>query len=121
MADMSVITNDFIKQEIEEFITKPHETKHILELYSHSRPLMQDIAAALIDGENDKVNVLTKQALDEGIDAIEVMDNGLIAGMAIVGIKFRDNFIFVPEVLACARAMKAGMVHIEPILSASGI
>jgi 5-methyltetrahydrofolate--homocysteine methyltransferase len=49
------------------------------------------------------------------------MDNGLIAGMALVGIKFRENFIFVPEVLACARAMKAGMAHIEPILSASGI
>jgi 5-methyltetrahydrofolate--homocysteine methyltransferase len=49
------------------------------------------------------------------------MDFGLIAGMALVGIKFRENFIFVPEVLACARAMKAGMAHIEPILSASGI
>ena len=49
------------------------------------------------------------------------MDDGLIAGMAIVGIKFRENFIFVPEVLACARAMKAGMAHIEPILSASGV
>ena len=49
------------------------------------------------------------------------MDYGLIAGMGIVGIKFRENFVFVPEVLACARAMKAGMVYIEPILSASGI
>src|SRR5918998_1151740 len=51
----------------------------------------------------------------------EVMDDGLIAGMAIVGIKFRENFIFVPEVLSCARAMKAGMAHIEPILSDAGI
>ncbi|CAI8041305.1 Dimethylamine corrinoid protein 3 [Geodia barretti] len=41
--------------------------------------------------------------------------------MAIVGIKFRDNIIFVPEVLVAARAMKAGMTHLEPILSASGI
>ena len=41
--------------------------------------------------------------------------------MAIVGIKFRDNIIFVPEVLISARAMKAGMEHIEPILSASGV
>ena len=49
------------------------------------------------------------------------MDDGLIAGMAIVGVKFRENFIFVPEVLACARAMKAGMAHIEPILSEAGI
>jgi 5-methyltetrahydrofolate--homocysteine methyltransferase len=41
--------------------------------------------------------------------------------MAIVGVKFRDNIIFVPEVLVAARAMKAGMAHIEPILSESGI
>ncbi|CAI8046985.1 Dimethylamine corrinoid protein 3 [Geodia barretti] len=41
--------------------------------------------------------------------------------MAVVGIKFRDNIIFVPEVLVAARAMKAGMAHVEPILSASGI
>ena len=67
------------------------------------------------------MNQLTKESLDEGIEALEVMDDGLIAGMAIVGIKFRQNFIFVPEVLACARAMKAGMAHIEPILSAAGI
>ena len=43
------------------------------------------------------------------------------SGMAIVGIKFRDNIIFVPEVLISARAMKAGMTHLEPILSASDI
>jgi len=41
--------------------------------------------------------------------------------MGIVGIKFRDNHIFVPEVLSCARAMKAGMAHIEPILTESGV
>ena len=82
---------------------------------------MQDIAAAIIDGQHKTVDQLTKASLDEDISALEIMDNGLIAGMAIVGIKFRENFIFVPEVLACARAMKAGMKHIEPILSASGI
>ena len=49
------------------------------------------------------------------------MDDGLIAGMGIVGIKFREAMIFVPEVLACARAMKAGMKYIEPILSDSGV
>ncbi|MBS11457.1 MAG: cobalamin-binding protein [Gemmatimonadetes bacterium] len=82
---------------------------------------MQEIAAALIDGEHQTVDELTRQCLDEGIEALEIMDDGLISGMGIVGIKFRENFIFVPEVLACARAMKAGMAHIEPILSASGI
>ena len=64
---------------------------------------------------------MTKQALDDGFHANTILDDGLIAGMAIVGIKFRDNIIFVPEVLVAARAMKAGMTHIEPILSASGI
>ena len=82
---------------------------------------MQEISAALIEGEDDEVDELTKQALDGGITAVEIMDDGLIAGMGIVGIKFRENIIFVPEVLACARAMKAGMAHIEPILSESGV
>ena len=82
---------------------------------------MQDIAAAIIDGQHETSDELTKAGLDAGISALQIMDDGLIAGMAIVGIKFRENFIFVPEVLACARAMKAGMKHIEPILSASGI
>ncbi|MBD04490.1 MAG: cobalamin-binding protein [Gemmatimonadetes bacterium] len=79
------------------------------------------MAAALIAGEHHLVDELAQKALADGIEALEVMDDGLIAGMGIVGIKFRENFIFVPEVLACARAMKAGMAHIEPILSASGI
>ena len=82
---------------------------------------MQKISAALIDGDNDAVDEMTRAALDAGTEALEIMDDGLISAMAIVGIKFRENFIFVPEVLACARAMKAGMAHIEPILSASGI
>ena len=56
---------------------------------------------------------MTKAALEAGTEAVEIMDDGLIAGMGIVGIKFRENFIFVPEVLACARAMKAGMAYIE--------
>ena len=81
----------------------------------------RNFAAAIIDGRHHDVDRMTREALDKAGQALEVMDDGLIAGMALVGIKFRDNFIFVPEVLACARAMKAGMAHIEPILSASGI
>ena len=121
MAELSDISNDFIRQEIEEFIERPEERERIINTFSKSRPNLQAIAAALLDGDNELVDQLTRQALDEEIEALEVMDYGLIAGMAIVGIKFRQNFIFVPEVLACARAMKAGMAHIEPILSASGI
>ena len=121
MAELNEVSNEFIRQEIDEFIERPNERERIINVFAKARPKMQAISAALIDGDNDLVNQLTKESLDEGIEALEVMDDGLIAGMGIVGIKFRQNFIFVPEVLACARAMKAGMAHIEPILSAAGI
>ena len=121
MAELGDIKNPFIRQEIEEYIEREDERRRIIELFANTTAAMQDMAAALIDGQHKVVDELTKAALDAGTEALEVMDNGLIAGMAIVGIKFRENFIFVPEVLACARAMKAGMAHIEPILAASGI
>jgi 5-methyltetrahydrofolate--homocysteine methyltransferase len=103
------------------YITKPFESKHIRSLFEDSDPLMHDLAYHLIVGNHHEVDRLTQQALDESYAANTILDDGLIAGMAIVGIKFRDNVIFVPEVLVAARAMKAGMAHIEPILSASGI
>jgi len=121
MAEITDISNDFVRQEIEEYITRPDERERTINIFARARPELQEIAAALIDGDNDLVDELTNKALQSGIGALEVMDYGLIAGMGIVGIKFRENFVFVPEVLACARAMKAGMVYIEPILSASGI
>ena len=82
---------------------------------------MQEIAFALIQGDNDTVDKLTKEYLENGTSANEILDDGLLNGMAIVGVKFRDNIIFVPEVLISARAMKAVMTLIEPILSESGI
>ena len=121
MAELSDIGNEFIRQEIEEYLERPEEIERNIELFARVRPAMQDIAAALIEGEDGDVDRLTKQALEEGIEALEIMDDGLIAGMGIVGIKFREAMIFVPEVLACARAMKAGMKYIEPILSESGV
>jgi 5-methyltetrahydrofolate--homocysteine methyltransferase len=121
MAELTDIGNEFIRQEIEQYVERPEERERIIHLFARSQPHLQAIAAALLDGDNELVDQLTRQSLEEGTDALEVMDFGLIAGMAIVGIKFRQNFIFVPEVLACARAMKAGMGHIEPILSAAGI
>ena len=121
MAELADVHHEFIRGEIEEFIERDDERQGIIDMYARIRPPMQEIAAGIIDGRNQDVDRLTRAQLDEGTEAVEVMDDGLIAGMAIVGIKFRENFIFVPEVLACARAMKAGMAHIEPILSASGI
>ena len=121
MAQIEDIDNELIREEIEEFIERPDERERMIEMFARARPAMQAISAALIEGEDDEVDELTRQALDGGITAVEIMDDGLIAGMGIVGIKFRENIIFVPEVLACARAMKAGMAHIEPILSESGV
>ncbi len=121
MAEITDIANEFIIDEIEEFIERPDERERTINTFVQATPEMQAIAAALIDGDNDAVDELTKAALEAGTEALEIMDDGLIAGMGIVGIKFRENFIFVPEVLACARAMKAGMAYIGPILSASGI
>ena len=121
MAGLADIANGIVREEIEEYLERPEEIARNIELFSRARPLMQDIAAGIIEGDDGEVDALTRRALDEGVEALEIMDDGLIAGMGIVGIKFRENFIFVPEVLACARAMKAGMAHIEPILSASGI
>jgi 5-methyltetrahydrofolate--homocysteine methyltransferase len=121
MPQLEDIQNEFIRQEIADFIERPDEKAKIIALFAKASPAMQQIAAALIEGQNKAVDQLTREALDAGTPALEVMDDGLIAAMSIVGIKFRENFIFVPEVLSCARAMKAGMAHIEPILSASGI
>lgn len=121
MAELGDIHNKLVRQEIEEYIERDDERQEIIDLYAPTTPAMQEIAANIIDGAHLKVDKLTQQALEDGIEAIQVMDDALIAGMAIVGIKFRQNFIFVPEVLACARAMKAGMKYIEPILSESDI
>ena len=121
MPELTDITNEFIREEIEEYIERPDEFERSVELFARVSPEMQAIAAAVIEGEDDDVDELTQAALSAGVGAIEIMDDGLIAGMSIVGIKFREAFMFVPEVLACARAMKAGMNHIEPILSAAGV
>jgi 5-methyltetrahydrofolate--homocysteine methyltransferase len=121
MAELADIQNQTIRTEIEEFLERPAEIERFVKLFARMRPSMQEIAVAVIEGDHVAADRLTRQALDQGIEAFEVMDDGLIGGMGIVGIKFRENFIFVPEVLSCARAMKAGMAHIEPILSASGV
>jgi 5-methyltetrahydrofolate--homocysteine methyltransferase len=121
MPELDDVANEFIRGEIAEFVEREDERTRMIAMFAACSPDMQEIAAALIEGEDDIVDERTRAAIDAGIEALVVMDDGLIAGMALVGIKFRENFIFVPEVLACARAMKAGMAHIEPILSAAGV
>ena len=121
MAELSNIQNETIRLQVEEFVERDDERQEMIDLYAGTTPQMQEIAAGVIEGFHEQVDELTTTVLAAGIEATEIMDDGLIAGMGLVGIKFRENFVFVPEVLASARAMKAGMKHIEPILSASGI
>jgi 5-methyltetrahydrofolate--homocysteine methyltransferase len=74
----------------------------------------------LYEGNADRVGQLTEEALAEGRSAQEVLTEGLIAGMSVVGEDFKHNVLYVPEVLICARAMKAGMNVLKPLLTAKG-
>ena len=71
----------------------------------------------LYEGNADEVERLTKEALAEGRSAQEVLNEGLIAGMSVVGEDFKHNVLYVPEVLIAARAMKAGMAVLKPLLT----
>ena len=95
------IVNEGVLQEMKH-IANPSELKHIQELYEQTEPLMQEIAYALITGNDKEVDQLTSKALDSGFTANTVMDDGLIAGMAIVGIKFRDNIILFGKMITCS-------------------
>ena len=77
---------------------------------------LQAIAENLIKGQAPKVVELVTQALDEGIPVRDILHEGLIAGMNVVGNKFKNNEFYVPEVLIAARAMKQGMALIQPRL-----
>jgi len=72
----------------------------------------------LYEGNAREVERMTREALDAGLTAQEILDKGLIAGMSVVGEDFKYNVIYVPEVLIAARAMKAGMAVLQPLLSA---
>src|ERR1041384_3032579 len=72
----------------------------------------------LYEGNAKEVEQMTKDALAEGRSVEEVLTDGLIAGMSVVGEDFKHNVLYVPEVLIAARAMKAGMAVLKPLLSA---
>ncbi len=82
---------------------------------------LQAIADALIKGDRDTVANLTKAAIDEGMGPKEILEQGLIAGMSVVGVRFKANEVYVPEVLIAARAMKGGMELLEPELIKAGV
>ena len=83
--------------------------------------VLQEIAASLRNGDDERVAVLTRQAIDDGVPVGEILDNGLIGGMSVVGELFRKHDIFLPEVLLAARAMQRGVDLIKPLLAGEEI
>lgn len=82
---------------------------------------LQEISLQLQAGKAKIVKTLVQQAIDEGIPAQQILDEGLLAGMNIVGIKFKNNEVFVPEVLVAARAMNQGAALLKPLLAQDGV
>ncbi len=76
----------------------------------------EEFSQSVIAGHGVRVMELTKQALDNGADPVEIINRGLIPGMTVVGARFKAGQMFVPEVLMSARAMNAGMELVKPLL-----
>ena len=82
---------------------------------------LKELSLLVQKGNAKKVKELVNLALEEKIDPEQILNEGLISAMSEVGIKFKNNEIYVPEMLIAARAMSAGMQILEPILTASGV
>ena len=82
---------------------------------------LEALAEALMRGDRDTVTTLTQQAIDEGMAPKDILEGGLIAGMSVIGRRFKANEVYVPEVLIAARAMHAGMAVLEPKLVEAGV
>jgi len=83
--------------------------------------ILQQIAVELKKGKDEEVRTLTQSALDESVPAPRILEEGLIAGMQVIGEQFRAHEIFLPSVLLAARAMAAGVKLLEPHLGAGDV
>jgi 5-methyltetrahydrofolate--homocysteine methyltransferase len=83
--------------------------------------VLDDISAAVQAGKKKDVEELVQKAIDEGNSASSILNEGLLAAMDIIGPKFKNNEIFVPEVLVAARAMNAGSALLKPLLVDAGV
>lgn len=83
--------------------------------------ILEQVAEYLEKGDRERVYELTGQALEQNVSARQILDDGLIAGMKVVGDRFRKHEIFLPEVLMAARAMNAGMDLIKPLFIKEGV
>ncbi len=79
--------------------------------------ILNEMSASLQKGKANDVKEMVATALKDGLPAKQILEEGLLSGMSIVGVKFKNNEVFVPEVLIAARAMNAGMEILKPALS----
>lgn len=78
--------------------------------------IIQEMSEFLQKGRAKNVKALVTQAIEEGMDPKVILNEGLLSGMMLIGEKFKNNEVFVPEVLVAARAMNAGLAILEPKL-----
>ncbi len=83
--------------------------------------ILTDISENLQRGKAKVVKELVQQAVDEGISAKQILEEGLLSGMSVIGEKFKNNEVFVPEVLVAARAMNMGVAVIKPLLASNEV
>ena len=83
--------------------------------------ILEQMQTDLYNGDMEAVEKATRKALDEGMSPKEILDDGLIAGMDVVGRDFKAGDLYIPEVLLCARAMHAGLEVLRPLLAESGV
>jgi 5-methyltetrahydrofolate--homocysteine methyltransferase len=81
---------------------------------------LSSVSQAIVEGNLDGIDELTRSALDEGVNAQDILHHGLMAGMNYVGAEFKAGNMFVPEVLRSARAMQISMDQLKPLLAQSG-
>lgn len=84
-------------------------------------PVLTELADAVILGDPARVGALTRQQIQAGVPPKTILDDGLIAGMTVVGDRFRVHEIFLPDVLLAAKAMYAGMDELRPLLARDGV
>ena len=82
---------------------------------------LTELSLAVEKGKRNDAKALTQALLDEGMKPLDVVEKGLVPGMAAIGEKFKNNEVFVPEMLIAARAMKESMAMLEPLLAQAGI
>lgn len=83
--------------------------------------ILNEISENLQRGKAKLVKELVQKALDEGSNPEQILNEGLLAGMSIIGEKFKNNEVYVPEVLVAARAMNAGAQILKPVLAEQGV